>query len=170
MRLTKKVELVWGTRFLSIYNTLCRTNFVIERQNENPDIDCRDIGSGLYLGLEIKRHGNLPGDVETDERLARGEDVSFSNSLGQRGNIDNIIQRLEVTLEKVRTTNYQGSNVALVIPTVTRMWDRHALINQFELLNFRWVVKEFETKFPAGIWFFCHGPHEGLDLIELTAL
>lgn len=162
--------MIWGLKFLSIYNPRYSKNFVIEKQSESPDLDCKDAITGAYLGLEIKRHGNLQGDVEIDERISRGENVYFENSLGQRGNIDNMVGQLSHTLAKVHTTSYEGMNVALVIPTVFRFWGKDILTNQFEKPKFINVARGNKDKFPAGIWFFCAGQDIDLDVIDLTSL
>ena len=152
--LMKKIEEDVALRFLKIYNTRNGCAFEIIQIGEAPDIYCEDKKSGEKLYLEISTHENLEGDIRKEFERLRGERYTLGNSLGQRGNIENILKNLRILLEKKLQASYSNSPTALVIGRVITIWS----CREWQIFAVKMAQEVFQGKeqnYPKGVWIFC---------------
>jgi hypothetical protein len=167
--LMKEIEKESARKFLDLYNKRFGFHFEIISINNppDPDISCKDKKSGENLDLEITCLENLKGDMKKEFARIKGGPFYLGDSFGMRGNIEIILENLEILLEKKLLTSYSGIPTALVIRRIISLWN----CREFSSMAgeaIRKILQGNESNFPKGIWIFCHAEGaSGEDILNL---
>lgn len=168
-RYTYKIERFWVDKFIYLYNARFDKRFIISKHNEqeSPDVECEDIVTGEYLGLEVKRFASIPNDLIVDNKLAHGKDAQFGNSLGRRGDVDKILEEMKKLVACMQDTSYMDMQVALLLPSVFDIWTCREFVS-IAGENLSGVTASIKDNFPSGIWYFCKNENGDQDMINLA--
>lgn len=167
--LMKEIEKEAARRFLNLYNKRFGFHFEIISVNNppDPDISCKDKKSGENLDLEITGLENLKGDMKKEFERIKGGPFYLGDSYGMRGNIEKILENLEILLKKKLLISYSGIPTALVIWRIISIWN----CREFSSMAggaVRKILQGYESNFPKGIWIFCHAEDvSGEDILNL---
>ena len=167
--LMKEIEKEAARRFLVLYNKRFEFHFEIISINNppDPDISCKDKKSGENLDLEITGLENLKGDMKKEFERIKGGPFYLGESFGMRGNIEKILENLEILLKKKLLISYSGIPTALVIWRIISLWNCREF-NSMAGGAVQKILQGYESNFPKGIWIFCHAEDvSGEDILNL---